>query len=141
MALAMVSSEEHAYKILRKFDVDYVMVVFGGMTGYASDDMNKIVWMLRIAENNYPALVNHKDYYVGRRRYHVGKQGAPKLLNSLFYKLTYFDFGKISTDVGKPTGYDRVRATEIGRKKYKLKHFEEVLTTEHWIVRIYKVKK
>ena len=76
-----------------------------------------------------------------RRRYHVGKQGAPKLLNSLLYKLTYFDFGKISTDVGKPTGYDRVRATEIGRKKYKLKHFEEVLTTEHWIVRIYKVKK
>ena len=52
--------------------------------------------------------------------YHVGKQGAPKLLNSLLYKLTYFDFGKISTDVGKPTGYDRVRATEIGRKKYKL---------------------
>ena len=89
MALAMVSSEEHAYKILRKFDVDYVMVVFGGMTGYASDDMNKIVWMLRIAENNYPALINHKDYYVGRRRYHVGKQGPPKLLNSLLYKLTY----------------------------------------------------
>jgi len=141
VALAMVSSEEHAHTIMEKLDVDYVMVVFGGITGYGSDDMNKIVWMLKIAQDEYPTLVDPKEYYVGRRRYNVGKRGAAKLLNSLLYKLTYFNFGKITTDVGKPTGYDRVRATEIGRKKFNLKYFEEVLTTEHWIVRIYKVKK
>ena len=41
---------------------------------------------------------------------------------------------------GKPTGYDRVRNAEIGNKDYELEVMEEAYTTEHWIVRIYKVK-
>lgn len=43
---AMASSEEDAYKIMRKLDVDYVLVLFGGLTGYASDDINKFLWMV-----------------------------------------------------------------------------------------------
>jgi dolichyl-diphosphooligosaccharide--protein glycosyltransferase len=30
---------------------------------------------------------------------------------------------------------------EIGNKQFDLQHVEEAFTTEHWIVRIYKVKK
>ena len=41
---------------------------------------------------------------------------------------------------GKPTGYDRVRNTEIGNKEFELEVLEEAYTTEHWLVRIYKVK-
>lgn len=41
---------------------------------------------------------------------------------------------------GKPTGYDRVRNTEIGNKDFELDVLEEAYTTEHWLVRIYKVK-
>ena len=41
---------------------------------------------------------------------------------------------------GKPTGYDRVRNAEIGNKDFELEVMEEAYTTEHWIVRIYKVK-
>lgn len=41
---AMASSEEKAYEIMRKMDVDYVLVIFGGLTGYASDDINKFLW-------------------------------------------------------------------------------------------------
>jgi len=41
---------------------------------------------------------------------------------------------------GKPTGYDRVRNTEIGNKDFELEVLEEAYTTEHWLVRIYKVK-
>ena len=33
----MSSTEEHAYEIMRELDVDYVLVIFGGLTGYASD--------------------------------------------------------------------------------------------------------
>lgn len=43
--------------------------------------------------------------------------------------------------IGKPPGYDRVRSTEIGNKDFELKTLEEAYTTEHWLVRIYKVKK
>lgn len=41
---------------------------------------------------------------------------------------------------GKPSGYDRVRNMEIGHKDFELETLEEAYTTEHWLVRIYKVK-
>ena len=34
---AMASSEEKAYEIMRELDVNYVLVIFGGLTGYSSD--------------------------------------------------------------------------------------------------------
>jgi dolichyl-diphosphooligosaccharide--protein glycosyltransferase len=34
-----------------------------------------------------------------------------------------------------------VRHVEIGNKGFKLKHFEEVFTSEHWMVRVYRVLK
>ena len=34
---AMSSPEEKAYEIMRELDVNYVLVIFGGLTGYASD--------------------------------------------------------------------------------------------------------
>ena len=36
---AMASREEDAVAILRQMDVDYILVIFGGLTGYASDDI------------------------------------------------------------------------------------------------------
>ena len=37
-------------------------------------------------------------------------------------------------------GLDRVRNAVIGELDIKLRYFEEVYTTEHWLVRIYKLK-
>ena len=34
---AMASDEEHAYEIMRELDVDYVLVIFGGLISYSSD--------------------------------------------------------------------------------------------------------
>ena len=34
---AMASNEEDAYEIMRELDVDYVLVIFGGLIGYSSD--------------------------------------------------------------------------------------------------------
>ncbi|MEQ2169437.1 Dolichyl-diphosphooligosaccharide--protein glycosyltransferase subunit stt3b, partial [Goodea atripinnis] len=39
-----------------------------------------------------------------------------------------------------PPGFDRTRNAEIGNKDIKFKHLEEAFTSEHWLVRIYKVK-
>lgn len=47
---------------------------------------------------------------------------------------------KLFSLLGKPPGYDRVRNTEIGNKDFELDVLEEAYTTEHWLVRIYKVK-
>lgn len=51
-----------------------------------------------------------------------------------------YRFGEVMTEQGKPTGYDRVRNQEIGNKDFELDVVEEAFTSEHWIVRIYKVK-
>ncbi|KAJ9474055.1 putative Dolichyl-diphosphooligosaccharide--protein glycosyltransferase subunit STT3 (putative) [Pseudozyma hubeiensis] len=51
---AMCSSEEKSYPILRKHDVDYVLVIFGGLLGFSGDDINKYLWMIRIAQGVWP---------------------------------------------------------------------------------------
>jgi dolichyl-diphosphooligosaccharide--protein glycosyltransferase len=42
----MSSPEAKAWRIYRSLDVEYVFVVFGGMIGYSSDDINKFLWMV-----------------------------------------------------------------------------------------------
>jgi dolichyl-diphosphooligosaccharide--protein glycosyltransferase len=57
---AMSSNETAAYDIMTALDVDYVLVIFGGVIGYSGDDINKFLWMVRIAEGEHP-----KDIRVG----------------------------------------------------------------------------
>jgi dolichyl-diphosphooligosaccharide--protein glycosyltransferase len=44
------------------------------------------------------------------------------------------------TQYGQPGGFDRVRNYEIGKKNFELEVIEEAFSSEHFIVRIYKVK-
>jgi dolichyl-diphosphooligosaccharide--protein glycosyltransferase len=62
---AFASREEVSIEIMRKLDVDYVLVIFGGLTGYASDDINKFLWMVRIGGTVDPSL-KEMDYYTPR---------------------------------------------------------------------------
>ena len=55
------------------------------------------------------------------------------------YKLSYFRFSEASLLTTGRRGFDRVRNVEIGVQDIKLRYFEEVFTTEHWMVRIYRV--
>uniref|UniRef100_A0A1A9W8N8 Dolichyl-diphosphooligosaccharide--protein glycosyltransferase subunit STT3A n=1 Tax=Glossina brevipalpis TaxID=37001 RepID=A0A1A9W8N8_9MUSC len=138
---AMASTEEKAYEIMRELDVDYVLVIFGGLTGYSSDDINKFLWMVRIGgSTDRGAHIKEKDYYAANGEFRVDKEGSSTLLNCLMYKMCYYRFGQVYTEGGKPPGYDRVRAAEIGNKDFELDVLEEAYTTEHWLVRIYKVK-
>ena len=50
----MSSNESAAYDIMLALDVDYVLVIFGGVIGYSGDDINKFLWMVRIAEGEHP---------------------------------------------------------------------------------------
>ena len=43
---AMSSNETAAYSIMTELDVDYVLVIFGGVIGYSGDDINKFLWMV-----------------------------------------------------------------------------------------------
>ncbi|KAG0722984.1 Dolichyl-diphosphooligosaccharide--protein glycosyltransferase subunit STT3A [Chionoecetes opilio] len=138
---AMASTEDKAYEIMQELDVDYVLVIFGGLTGYSSDDINKFLWMVRIGGSTEKGThIKEHDYYTPAGEFRVDKEGSPTLLNCLMYKMCYYRFGQVYTEGGKPPGYDRVRNVEIGNKDFELDVLEEAYTTEHWIVRIYKVK-
>ncbi|KOX77010.1 Dolichyl-diphosphooligosaccharide--protein glycosyltransferase subunit STT3B [Melipona quadrifasciata] len=113
---AMSSNESAAYEIMTSLDVDYVLVIFGGMIGYSGDDVNKFLWMVRIAEGEHPQDIRESDYFTERGEFRVDSEGSPTLLNSLMYKLSYYRFGELT-------------------------YLEEAYTTEHWLVRIYRVKK
>ncbi|CAA7397349.1 unnamed protein product [Spirodela intermedia] len=130
---AMSSPEKQAWEIFNSLDVKYVLVVFGGLVGYPSDDINKFLWMVRIGGGVFPHI--KEPDYLRDGQYRIDSQATQTMLNCLMYKLSYYRF--VETD-GK--GFDRVRRTEIGRKYFKLTHFEEVFTTHHWMVRIFKLK-
>ncbi|GLT51703.1 hypothetical protein SLA2020_250960 [Shorea laevis] len=130
---AMSSPEKAAWEIFNSLDVKYVLVLFGGLVGYPSDDINKFLWMVRIGGGVFPHI--KEPDYLRDGQYRIDSEATPTMLNCLMYKLSYYRF--VETD-GK--GFDRVRQTEIGKKYFKLTHFEEVFTTHHWMVRIYKLK-
>lgn len=135
---AMASSEEVAYPILRQHDVDYVLVIAGALLGYSGDDMNKFLWMVRIAEGIWPDEVRERDFFTSRGEYRVDHEATPTMRNSLMYKMSYYRF----TDAnGGNDAYDRVRNQRIpAANAPKLHVLEEAFTSENWIVRIFKVK-
>ncbi|EUB64369.1 Dolichyl-diphosphooligosaccharide--protein glycosyltransferase subunit STT3A [Echinococcus granulosus] len=139
---AMASSEEDAYEILRELDVDYVLVIFGGASSYSSDDINKFLWMVRIAGSTEKGRhVKEMDYFSKAGEYRVDKEGSSTFLNCLLYKMSYYRFWEKYTSPNHPPGYDRVRNAVIGNKDFELETLEEAFTTENWIVRIFRVKK
>merc|ERR1719225_1557884 len=138
---AMSSNETAAYSIMTELDVDYVLVIFGGVIGYSGDDINKFLWMVRIAEGEHPQDIKESDYFTERGEFRVDSEGSPTLLNCLMYKLSYYRFGELKMDYRSPAGYDRTRNAVIGHKDFDLTYLEEAFTSEHWLVRIYRVKK
>ncbi len=137
---AMASPEERSIRVIRELDVDYVLVVFGGKIGYSSDDINKFLWMVRISGGIFPEVVE-MEYYNSRGQYVVDKTATSTMQNSLMYKMCYYRFGELTTQYGQPPGFDRTRNVEIGKKDIHFKYLEEAFTSEHWMVRIYRVKK
>lgn len=82
---AMSSREEVSYPIMRQHEVDYVLVVFGGLLGYSGDDINKFLWMVRIAEGIWPDEVKERNFFTPRGEYRIDDEATPTMRNSLMY--------------------------------------------------------
>lgn len=160
---AMSSREEVSYPIMKQHEVDYVLVVFGGLLGYSGDDINKFLWMVRIAEGTFtswtllherdhacayrlhanllagiwPDEVKERDFFTQRGEYRVDDQATPTMRNSLMYKMSYYNYNSLF-----PAGQamDRVRGSKLPADGPQLSTVEEAFTSENWIIRIYKVK-
>ena len=82
---AMSSREEVSYPIMRQHEVDYVLIIFGALLGYSGDDINKFLWMIRIAEGIWPEEVKERDFFTPRGEYRVDDEATPTMKNSLMY--------------------------------------------------------
>ena len=49
----MASTEDKAYEIMKELDVDYVLVIFGGLTGYSSDGNDLSVVIFQFPSDRY----------------------------------------------------------------------------------------
>ncbi|KAK4171297.1 family 66 putative glycosyltransferase [Triangularia setosa] len=134
---AMSSREEVSYPIMRQHEVDYVLVVFGGLLGYSGDDINKFLWMVRIAEGIWPDEVSERAFFTPRGEYRVDGEATETMKNSLMYKMSYYNFNNLF-----PPGQavDRMRQARLPEVGPTLSTLEEAFTSENWIIRIYKVK-
>ncbi|KAJ7876262.1 oligosaccharyl transferase STT3 subunit [Mycena leptocephala] len=135
---AMSSSEEVAYPILRKHDVDYVLVIFGGLLGYSGDDINKFLWMVRIAQGVWPEEIQEPNYFTPQGEYRIDDMASTTMKNSLMYKMSYYRFAEL---FGGGQATDRVRNQQVPKVGPTLDVLDEAYTTENWIVRIYEVRK
>lgn len=135
---AMCSSEEVSYEVLRQHDVDYVLIIFGGLLGFSGDDINKFLWMIRIAEGIWPDEIKERNFFTDKGEYKVDGDATKTMKDSLLYKMSFYRFPEL---YGGREAIDRVRGQTIPKDAVpSLSVVEEVFTSENWMVRIYKVK-
>ena len=133
---AMSLPEAKAYPILRQHDVDYVLVMFGGLLGYSGDDMNKFLWMIRISQGIWPDEIREADFFTPQGQYKIDDDATKTMRESLMYKMSYFRFNELFG--GKP-GMDRVRGGPTATEGPQLDYLEEAFTSENWIVSVAEV--
>mgnify|MGYP006940074048 CR=1 FL=1 len=88
--------EDMSFEIMKRHDVDYALVIFGGaiglfyfsffflkkqkknrnslfqiIIGYSGDDINKFLWMIRIAQGVYPNDVKEEEFFTPKGEYKV----------------------------------------------------------------------
>jgi len=135
---AMATREETAYPILRAHDVDYVLIIYGGLIGFSGDDINKFLWMIRISEGIWPSEVSEQSFFTSQGHYKVDDEATPAMRNSLMYKMSYYRLNELF--MGQPA-QDRVRNQQLPRTGPTLDTLDEAFTSTNWIVRIYAVKR
>lgn len=57
----LASSEQDGARLMREMGADHLMLVFGGAVGFASDDLGKMLWPVRIASGVFPDI-RESDY-------------------------------------------------------------------------------
>src|ERR1700679_3570868 len=88
----MSFSEEVAYPSHPKNEGEYVLIIFGGLIGYSGDDINKSLWMVRIAQGVWPDEIQEPRYFTPQGDYRVDDKASPPMKNSLMYKMSYYRY-------------------------------------------------
>jgi dolichyl-diphosphooligosaccharide--protein glycosyltransferase len=80
----MQTNETSALEIFKRFHADYALVYFGFMQAALGGDEGKWIWMLRIAANNFPDMINTTQYYND-----TSSVTYPLFFNTTLYRLMF----------------------------------------------------
>ena len=162
----MLNETEFA-KTAYSLGADYLLIFTGATFGYDGDDINKALWMLRIGHETYSSLceedyisystLDHDLYgpsiasnpspaestiIAATPSFRIDEQSALSFRDSILYKATFYGIHSIGDDdIDMECGYDSLRNQPIGACDIELHILQEVYTTQHHIVRIYKINK
>jgi dolichyl-diphosphooligosaccharide--protein glycosyltransferase len=139
IGMTMSSPEAVSWRLARMMGADYMLVIFGGASKYSGDDVNKFLWMPRIAHQTF-ANITGDMYTLPSNSHVVAERMAENMTSATIYKFWYNNFARFQLHESIPKGTDVSRMTAVqGIDKIRLSRFQEVLTTKNWIMRIYRV--
>lgn len=137
-----MSSEEEALPILQSLGVDYILILFGGVSGMHGDDLDKLPWVVRIAEGAFPDDVIEKEFQGAQtNQFEFFENATSAMTRSLLYKMSYHEFQRTSSSTeNEPArnGFDWNRQKQL-LDSAELQYFTQVFTSTAWVVRIYRV--
>ncbi|EAY09105.1 Oligosaccharyl transferase STT3 subunit family protein [Trichomonas vaginalis G3] len=138
IGMTMGSPEPVSWRLARMMNMKYLLVIFGGASGYDGDDINKFMWMPKIANQTFHnisgSMFQKKEGYPI-----VGQIQTDNMTHSMMFKMCYYNFKDYQIQPGL-RNYDIARKTAIVEGlDFKFKLFEEAFSSKNWIVRIYKV--
>ena len=139
IGMTMSSHEDISWRLARLLGADYLLVIFGGASEYDGDDINKFLWMPKIANQTFTNISGDLYLRAGQQSL-VGKEQTDNMTQSMMFKMCYYNFKDFEI-------FPRSRKFDLARREFitkgvdniRFKYFEEAYTTKHWIMRIYKV--
>lgn len=139
IGMTMSTPEQVSWRLARLMDANYMLVIFGGASGYDGDDINKFLWMPKIANQTFHNISGDM-YQVSPYEPVAGARMTHNMTISMMFKFCYYNFKRFQFHPQVPKGMDLMRYQQIPNLDIKLNLFQEAFTSKHWIVRIYRVK-
>lgn len=130
------SNEKKAWKIAKFLNADYIIVIFGGASGYKFDDLYFSTTFLKSLEIEYKD-VKIDDFF--NSPFLSSENPTDSAKNSMIFKLSYYNFNKWILNDKMKNGFDISRGFKVGCIEFKLELFKEVFTSKNWLFRVYRV--
>jgi len=143
----LIHNETESLKLLKRYGVDYVLVLSPGRIDSPSNDIAKSLWCMQIAEEYAPDLgIKYRDYYIEDPNETETAGFTDAFWDSVLYKLCAYKLDNDGTYGGnQPTGIPSWRdgelenAPNVGPQGKALINFEMYYQSSWSIFRLYKV--
>lgn len=126
--ILLMEDEHEAWTKCNEWQVDVLMITYGGLIGWNSDDLSKSYWFARIASE--AGLLAYADF-LADGVFRMNHLASDRLKQSLIYRLTYYGLPSDQRDNAR--GLSTIPTVTVDC-------FEEIFSTEHLMVRLYSPK-